>query len=507
MEKLIYRQLNYTIIHIIQIMLGIKKQLLNNANREIINLIKSIPGNKTLIIDGTLNKLINISLNHNIQSTKKLGISQIYFLTSIIDPTTDTIIYIIRDNQIHVNIINNQLSKYPNHKYHIYIVPRFPQSTQHQFDKCICGELKYISLLPIDKGIFSMELPIEQSTHAMINNPIMIHNIAHSLTSLGYIPEICGSGIHSNKIANFLKQNNDPKNDLLFDKLILVDRQCDLFSLLSIPTSYEGITEELLPEMNFDTKDNIYNEIKHMSLQEASTFLNTMLKQIKSLQGDKDLDKIKLLVETIKKYPKQNIAFHINIIQQLVDLYDKQLADIEDKIKNGHDMTNEINDYVENIITYTIDHFKNYTDKQKLMSIAKILKLLCFASIHNHGIDFEEYKTTIIQTYGYKYLHSFEKLKEYGLIKSQKLFNWKKSNVPILMDIINDINNHSNNKDYFYFGNKIKNKTNKIMVFIVGGITYDEIFHMKLEKWNTDNKIYIGSTNITSGSKIIKSFV
>lgn len=51
-----------------------------------------------------------------------------------------------------------------------------------------------------------------------------------------------------------------------------------------------------------------------------------------------------------------------------------------------------------------------------------------------------------------------------------------------------------------------ENKTNKILIFIVGGITIDEIADIKnIEISNT--KIYLSSTSVITGLKFIKSFV
>ena len=119
-----------------------------------------------------------------------------------------------------------------------------------------------------------------------------------------------------------------------------------------------------------------------------------------------------------------------------------------------------------------------------------------------------------MQTYGYKYIMRFDKAQEYGLFKVSKSIGDKLSNfISNDSDISNTIPRVSRklykkkqNDNYFYIGKSNKNKTGKTLVFVVGGITYDEIAELK--KWNVPNsKIYIGSTNLTSGTQLVGSFI
>jgi len=508
-----------------------KSTLLKQANSEIIELVKSLQGNKTLMIDPTVETLINISLNHKIQSIKNLGVIEIYYL-SILKPNTETVLYFIRENRNNLNIIIDQLLKYPKYKYYIYMVPRLSLTVPRIFEmeglhgKCIFGELKYINLLPTNNGILSMNFPIELSTFELLDNPKLAHDIGFTLKKFGNIPEICGTGIISNKISKFLQHSTEETSDIIFDKLFLIDRQYDLITPLSTPVTYTGIVNELLPEIVFDPlKDNVYNDIKYMNIAEVGTYLNTLVKNLKSLKSEHDLnisdkdklEKTKLLVENMKHYNKNNIDFHVNILEKVIKLYDKQLVNIEDNIKIGNDMEEQIETYIERIIIESINNYKEYTkdeiNKHKTNSVMKILKLLCLTSLCGHNID-NKYRKTIIQTYGYKYGLIFEKLKEYGLIKQSKtlgdtIVDLIPGEIEIsntMPKIINKLNKEKKDPKYFYFGKPIKHKNGKILVFVVGGITHDEIAELK--KFNIRNtKVYIGSTNMTSGPELIKSFI
>lgn len=505
-------------------MSNIKRNLLSNAKKEIIDLMTTIRGPKILILDPTLTKMLDISLDYKIKSIKDLGVTDIHYLESIVfDPDNKAVIYFIRENQQNIKNVIDQINQYSpteTRKYYVFAVPKLSLIFKFHFEreglygKCELGELKYTNLLPITQDILSMELPLDQNTIELFNDPRVVSNIGATLKKLGNIPEICGIGIIANKIANYLQYGIDATNDHNFDKLIIIDRQYDLITPLSIPVTYEGVVAELFPDVRFETKtDKLSDQIKYMSCGEVAIFLGDLLKKFKGIQNDHEefkkkvndltensdnIDNTKKLIELMKTYPKKVIETHMALLENVIVAYNKELIKflkLEEHIKIGNDMNKIIEDYM------------NASD-----SLTNMLRLLCLTSLYNCNIDFNVHIELLVKMYGTKCFIALERLKEYGLLKLKTLgdklteFISEESHTTI-PEIVSEFFKKRKKPvpDSFNLGKPIKHKTNKVLVFIAGGITFDEI--AKLKKMVIPGiKIYVASTRIITGTDFIKSF-
>jgi hypothetical protein len=81
-----------------------------NAGDTIINIVSSVKTNKTLMIDKSIEKLINTAMNYKISQLQKYGVTQIVYLdTEQFNPLENTIMYFVRATYDNVRIIGQHI--------------------------------------------------------------------------------------------------------------------------------------------------------------------------------------------------------------------------------------------------------------------------------------------------------------------------------------------------------------------------------------------------------------
>jgi len=502
-------------------MTDINEHLTKNAHDTIINIISSFHQNKTLVIDKILEKLINIAMKNKMSELKKYGVKQMVFLdVESFEPIENVIVYFVLTTYESMNIINDNMKKFPKHEHNIYFSPTRSLPIEHILEfhgippKYMFQNLVGINLLPIDLNILSMEIPMQHINKFVTNNvKTIIHYIAQIIQNFGYIPRIHGIGPCAQYIANILLKHKYDNGNGLFDKIIIIDRQCDLLTPLLSQESYRGIISELCNEefkKILPFSDIIYEELHNKEFADVGTILHEKIKlktdiekKYKLMQMDNasDINEMKKMYNELHDVPKNLLTLHINIVEKCIDICKNRFAKFTEIEANILDKINQndIDKYIDNLI-----------DNRE--SVITIIRLLSLISLTGKLTDYENYKKKIISKFGCKYVFIFEDLHKFGFFKT----NFMGGIFDDYIGITTTINRFMQNKkikttlagsEAFYFNNKTYTKTNNTLILVVGGITYDEIDDLAKCKKQINGNVYIATTSIINGNNLIESFI
>ena len=506
-------------------MININDHLIKNAYKAIIDIVSNTPNNKTLVIDKNLKKLVTIAMRYEVSKLVDYGVTQFVYLdTEPFEPTENTIIYLVQTNYELVNILSKHMKNFPNHSHNIYFVPYRSLALENILEyngieskKCMFYDFIAMSLLPVDLNILSMEMPQHYFNKYIIDNDLTVpHCIAKTIQNFGSIPNICGIGPTAKYIAEILCKSRVDDKISQFDKLIIIDRQNDLITSLFSQESYRGVISEL-QDNEFDKiifpTDSIYAELHNKPFIEVAQMLHEKVKfqtqteqKVKSLQENKvNVNELKKIVEELKKVPKKSLVLHLDITKKCMNGYKEfsEYIQIENNIinKSNQQITNE---FISNMII-------------NRKSITTILRLICLQSLLGINFDLEYYKKIIILNYGFEYGFIFSDLERFGFFKTNllnKLFDEHIQLTTMINRFIlnKKIKTNMSTHDPFYFNKKLYTKTNKTLIFIVGGITFDEIDDLvnitNANIKNENNREFcIATTSIINGNKLIGSSI
>jgi hypothetical protein len=552
--------------------LSMDAQIKNRSKKEICYLFSQIDGKKTLVLDKSIIPLIDALFGPkgNGIKTEIPSIIKIYYLEDIINPEEtncpNTFIYIVRSNSPKIQIIINQISLYPSATYYVYFIPRFGLLCAKKFEPLIdtksFRELPHLSLVPQFHNLFTMHMPV---SHVLLENPYIMHDVSHAIAHFAAYRKIFAcTDINFNtpdivkKVLDFSKTFSSNDQEIFINKLIIIDRRCDLITPLLSPKTYSGIIQEMSSNDKIyipDNNDLIYDKIKHMNYLNVPEYLHTTNKQIsehKLIIAKATNMKIKIssaeltkITDFVIKHPTKVLAKHITNMEEIIKYHSSILHKYTDN-ENKLLMRKSIDDkYFEEFFKTTPELFKQ-------------LKLLCLMT--KCGYYTSSNTNAILKKYGLKHIFAIQKLKEYGydLMSTEsedssdgkesmidniiREFSFENIQTMIIPSLIKKIINkkkissdfsvtiHKNDKiqkqnntcsneslqtsrytcsneslqtsRYTYSNDNLQTNRNAF-VFIIGGITYDEFYKIK----EIFPDIYVGSTSIISGGEFMQSFL
>lgn len=492
------------------------------AGVKIIDIISNISGSKVVVLDRSMNRLFNIVINYETDLFKKYCVVQREFLDSEkLEPIGDTIIYFAHCNYSTGKLIRTHIKNYPNCFHKIYFTPTRSLMIERliEYDginNYSFHDLPDINMQLVDINVWSMEYdPVNKY---VIQDDITIpYNIACNIKNYGIPlnskmqPRIIGIGSCSSRISNIFV-NNFQNSYEKFDRIILVDRQCDLVTPLLTPISYRSVLFELHPTASNFTEydphiDSIYTELYNKNFSEIGQILHEKTKsrsdaetKYKKEKNNIGVNGLTEMCTGIKNIPKKYLAIHIKNVEECIlayELYYEKHIDMETNITNNIDL-GLVHDYIDHMIMIH-------------GSIIVIFRLLSLMILTGKNVDLEHYQREIIHQYGYVYLSIIDDLKKYGFFEQPNdLFL---SHTP-LTTIINKLItkgkiNIGNQKS---FSHNITNITNRdlpknTLIFVVGGLTYDEVDKLHSMKRKYSGNYEIATTSIISANTLIKSFM
>lgn len=217
----------------------------------------------------------------------------------------------------------------------------------------------------------------------LINNDFMdLLTLRNILVNFGIGKNIKAYGNYAKRLEFYLKEDH---HKLTNKNTIIIDRQYCLSNLLNDPTTYYGNFLEMVNKDEFSKlKTNTLLEIlKDKNIYEASVILNEYTKCFKSMKDDPNVKN--MLVQYVQMVKlKDELAFHINTLEKIVEKKKNPLKDFD----NDSDFIDVIREYCKNNMN-------------------------------------EEYKQKITKVFGYQHMFTFVNLKKAGFMNMENNIKFK----------------------------------------------------------------------------------
>lgn len=461
-----------------------------------------------------------------IKYLKQLGISTFcYIEDKSLTIKANHIYYIINNDGKICRLICKYIENNKNSIHHIIFISQANLTCQRIFE--YHGLWQYIKIyqLHIDTIPFEEDILLIQD-----------RSLATIQKHLGSFPIIQGIGINAQTIVENLDRQ-DSVVSAKIGRLIIIDRECDPITPLLSQTSYAGILDDIyhfdrdiitIEEKKYilNNDDTFYKLLKDKPIELATKTIVEMVKEYNNFTINKKngVGKQKLLESAKNFVPKEYLDKHFTIIENVIKImktnkYQSYLS-MEQQIMIG-----DIRD-INSILLY-----------QPACSLIEILRLLCLFCIVNDGITQNELelirRTTILQ---YQEIFIVDNLVERRLLFTKNGQSWNKivekfnlfphDYVPLLCrlvenalicdsekiyhrkkgilyrgfcDVKTDKKMRLISNDVFTLSQETSVNNGIILVYIIGGITRDEIAILRA----LSKEIIIASNKIINNSTII----
>ncbi|XP_044443153.1 vacuolar protein-sorting-associated protein 33 homolog isoform X2 [Triticum aestivum] len=442
--------------------------LREQSQKELVSIIKSIMGNKCLVIDPKLAGTLSLILH---TSVLKEHVTELRILSA--DPVQTEcpkVVYLVRSQLSLMKFVANQIkndeSKGLQREYHLYFVPRrvvacemiLEEGKVHQ-KLAIIGEYP-LYLVPLDEDVISFELGDDDYSSQECrliegDTATSVWHIAEAIHRLelafGVIPNVRAKGVASTKAAQLLNHMHlqDPvhMDDMgipEIETVILLDREVDMVTPMCSQLTYEGLLDEMLEihdgsvqvdagimgaqqdgkkvKVPLNSSDKLYREIRDLNfhvvlrvVHQKATSIQQDYAQVKST-NTQSVSELKDFVKRLHSLPE--ITRHVNLAHHLQSFAGKPLfharVEIEQKILEAKDY-DTCYKYIEEII-------------QKQEPIETVLRLLVLFSLTNAGLprkNFDYLRREILHSYGFEHMPLLYNLEKAGLVKRRESrSNW-----------------------------------------------------------------------------------
>lgn len=435
--------------------------LREQSQKDLLNILKSVRGNKCIIIDpklsGSLGLIVQTSL------LKEPGVDLRHLSAEPIQTEYTKILYLVRSQLNLVKLISSNIkhdvSKGHQREYFVYFVPRrtvvcekiFEEENVHRM--LTIGEFP-LYMIPLDEDVISFEHDLAYRECSADGDTSSLWHIAKAIHKLefsfGMIPNVRAKGKGSTRVADILNrmQVEEPVNstDMAvpeINTLILLDREVDMVTPMCSQLTYEGLLDEFLRVNNgsveldasvisgqqdgkkikvpLNSSDKLFKEIRDLNFEVVAQVLRqkaTSMKQdyTEVTTTTQTVSELKDFVKKLNSLPE--MTRHINLAAHLSTFTSKPSflgrLDIEHTIIEGqsYDICFE---YIEEMI-------------HKQEPILNVLRLLVLFSITNSGLtkkNFDYLRREILHSYGFEHVHTLYNLEKAGLFKKQESkSNW-----------------------------------------------------------------------------------
>jgi hypothetical protein len=416
------------------------------------------------------------------------NISHTYYIGNIFNPSTKSVVALLRTNDTEsMAVLSKQMTQYPKHKYHILCVPFLSHrvGTLLEYNGTYPNSLAGLeSLKMLDyNGIFNMVQSPKYAIRSVCDDPFVLYEVKQSIP-LGR--EIYAFGAVAEKVAKMF--SNDVGDEPSYQKVIIIDRKEDLLFPLLSSTTYGGYVLDTHPSKSTlleTSHDVFYNEHKYDDYHHLGIDIDTVNRELShNIQRvktkDTDVEDLQRILTFIESYPKDRIALHIDIISSgILPVHNSKpnfyswYKSVEEKIFRGE----SVEDDLETL----------YCEEKKIF----LLRLLCLQSLLH--VNIEEQVKSFIQQFGYKYHITIKYLNEFGYTLTDT--------TNTILDYMRGVNRES--KILQCISRVIKDKDSNTLVYVIGGITYDEVALIK-QKYPS---VKVATTNIISGTQFLESFL
>ncbi|KAL7068518.1 Sec1 family protein [Cryptosporidium serpentis] len=271
---------------------------------------------------------------------------------------------------------------------------------------------------------------------------------------------------------------------LSFDQVIILDRRCDMYTLMATPFAYHALLDftfsvqktyveiptNKVAHENIRSNswklalagDTLFPSLKDLRLKEVGIYLHKKAHELQSLYQEKDgLRDIAEIGEFVRKLKgKQSeqgtLANHVNIATFLNDYYTKNYLsvkrlELEDSIMANSLINSSVSGVVRGIsnrlgealsVGFQVEDPLESLIDQRGIEINEVYRILCLACLVEGGfknkIQFERIKKQIVRVFGFQELSRLNFLATLGLLKyeTNKFYSWSilKKNLRLLMN-------------------------------------------------------------------------
>ncbi|KAF7791610.1 hypothetical protein EIP86_002627 [Pleurotus ostreatoroseus] len=238
------------------------------ARKALVDLLNSVNGAKTLVLDPSLAG--PLGLVTEVALLKHHGVDKMFWLEpGPLTATTTNVVYLCRPRINYVKTIADQIKRHAReaqpHTYTLFLVPRTSTLiTRILEEEGVLGDVTISSynlqLIPVAEDVVSLEHDTAFKEIWVDGDETVIYNSMQALISLqglyGLFPRIVAKGDHAARLAHLLTKHAptvpSDDNSLLgtmsqkFDSLIIIDRRVDMITPLLTQLTYEGLVDELI---------------------------------------------------------------------------------------------------------------------------------------------------------------------------------------------------------------------------------------------------------------------
>ncbi|KAK9373793.1 Sec1-like protein [Lipomyces chichibuensis] len=248
------------------------KALKVDALASFLQLLESVRGKKSLILDRTLSAPLSHIARFSV--LQEHGVDNIFWLDD--GPQKDTvqrnIVYLIRGDIKNARIVCDQVKRIiqtsdVDYDFNVFLYPRRMLSVEKIFEEeGVLGDVTIsewnLGFIPLEEDVFSIELPNAGFKDMYLYGlPTTVSFAALSLNALqkqyGVYPRIIGKGNNAKKLCDLLlrmrqesqassEQAEWAKGDTTaFEQLVIIERSTDMVTPLMTQLTYEGLIDEV----------------------------------------------------------------------------------------------------------------------------------------------------------------------------------------------------------------------------------------------------------------------
>jgi len=478
------------------------------ARKELIDILDSIRGKKSLVIDPTISG--SLSLIAEFSLLKEHGVENIYYLQSgRFNIQCQHLVFICRPKMLNMTyireiILDHRKNNINEIQYYIYFVPRRTMICERVLeDAGVYGDVTigeyHLDIVPLDDDLLSMELENSFKDLFLDGDMTSLYYVAKALlklqTIVGIIPKIIGKG----KCANYLKDTlfnlrkeleanhaNSISSIPLFpltseiDSLIILDRSVDLITPMCTQLTYEGLIDEVygikstfveldsslvglsqnnanithkLKKIPLNSNDKLFSQLRDMNFAVVGGILSQVARRIQDdYEGRHQVKTVSQIRDFIGKLNNlraehQSLRLHTNMTEEIRKYTLDQ--DFNKFLEVQQNFVAGITGH--NHVEYIEEMINN---QQSIQQTIRLLGLLSLVSGGVRAKSFEFFRKEIVQTYGYQHIITLDNLSKVGLFKkydgSKNTYPSVRKNLKLIVD---DVDEHNpNDISYVYSG-------------------------------------------------------
>lgn len=437
------------------------------SKRDLLRVLDSVMGRKTLVIDPTVSGLLSLVADFNL--LKDHGVEKIYYLSdTIIDTDSKSLVYLTRPTITHLKWIANQVKTTGQRvtEHSIFFVPKRSLiadkflEMEGIYGGVTIGEF-HLDVVPLDEDVLSLEmnsvfkdLYVEGDISVVqhLSNAIMKFQILY-----GFFPKVMGKGDNAQILAKTLEtarveylsnasvtSNFVEGKDSEFDSMLIMDRTVDLFTLLRTPMTFEGMLDEIFTikssfveldakyftsnpgqskskKIILNSSDSVYSSIRDQGFEVVPDVLNSLTLQLQIEEASHSSmttpAELKAFAEKIKIFAaqKQSLFTFQMVFKKILE--QAKLPPIKRRWKAEEGTTKLTLDIT---ARYASSSILELIDDEIMMNqpFTVPLKLICMYSVANGGLKpklFDQFKRDFCHAYGPKHIFTFQHLEKLGL--------------------------------------------------------------------------------------------